>query len=387
MMWWQSLSRSQKYRVLLMGCTLAVILAILITARAALLPFFIGLILAYLLLPAVNFLDRGIGKVVKNRRVSRPLAIVIVYIAAIGVVAGALAYFIPAVIDQGKVFAETVPGYFERLWRDIAQERDIQALFEDLWSSVPPDIQKTLETNLGKAAEGVLTGIQRGLIVTITTVSQTISFIFGMVIVPIWLFYVLNDNDRIRRELYRLIPQDAREDVRCVAAIIDNMLSSYIRGQLLLCLIVGVMAMIALVALRVNLALLLGTFAGIFEIIPVLGPYLGAIPAVLVAFLTQPIKALWVAIAFAVIQQIENMFLVPRIAGNAVRFHPALVMIIMVVGSELAGLWGILLGVPLTATFRDVFQYLYLRTTERGATPEMAMACLREMACRPPTLS
>jgi predicted PurR-regulated permease PerM len=165
--------------------------------------------------------------------------------------------------------------------------------------------------------------------------------------------------------------------VRCIFGILDGLLSSYLRGQLILCVLVGVMATISLVILGVDLALLLGTFAGIFELIPILGPYLGAVPAVLIALLKQPILAVWVALSFFAIQQIENLFLVPRIAGNAVRFHPAVVMVIVVVGAEVAGVWGMLLGVPLAAMVRDVSRYLYLRTTDRGATPEMAMDSLR----------
>jgi predicted PurR-regulated permease PerM len=149
-----------------------------------------------------------------------------------------------------------------------------------------------------------------------------------------------------------------------------------VRGRLLVCLLVGIMATILLLALRINMALLLGTFAGLFEIIPFLGPWIGALPAVLIAFLRSPATALWVAVGFFTIQQIEANLLSPRISGQAVRFHPAVVMVLVVVGSEVAGLLGVLLAVPVAAVLRDVFQYLYLRTTERGATPEMAMEAL-----------
>jgi predicted PurR-regulated permease PerM len=196
------------------------------------------------------------------------------------------------------------------------------------------------------------------------------------VIIPFWLFYVLNDATKARNTVYRLIPKEARADVRCIVRIVDNLLSAYIRGQLILCLVVGVMAVVLLFVLGIELALLFGTVAGILEVIPILGPYLGAIPPVLVALIKRPILALWVAVGFAAIQQIENTFLVPRISGRAVRFHPAVVMVIVVVAAEVAGLWGLLLAVPVTAAVRDVYQYLYLRTTERGATPEMALEFL-----------
>jgi predicted PurR-regulated permease PerM len=219
--------------------------------------------------------------------------------------------------------------------------------------------------------------LQKGVGGTIRTLWQTLSFILGMIIIPFWLFYVLNDQAKGHRAFYRLVPERAREDMRCIEEIMDGLLSAYVRGQLLLCVLVGALATIALLLLGVDLAILLGTFAGIFEIVPILGPYIGAVPAVLIALLKRPILGLWVALAFAAIQQLENIFLVPRISGNAVRFHPAVVMVIVIIGAEVAGLWGLLLAVPLTAMLRDVFRYLYLRTTDKGATPQMAMENLR----------
>jgi predicted PurR-regulated permease PerM len=170
-----------------------------------------------------------------------------------------------------------------------------------------------------------------------------------------------------------LVPEGIRDDVRCIAAIVDNLLGAYLRGQLLLSFIVGLMATVVLLIFGIDAAVLLGTMAGILEVIPILGPYLGALVPVLIALIRRPILALWVALCFTAIQQIENLFLVPRISGHAVRFHPAAVMVIVLVGADVGGIWGLLLAVPLTAMVRDVFQYLFLRTTERGATPEMAL--------------
>jgi len=344
---------------------------LLVAAWAALVPFFLGMLLAYLLLPVVNVMDRNAPRLLRYRGLSRPLAIIIVYLVGIALTAGVLSYFIPAVTDQAEVLVSVFPTYLERaqglLTYDVGQ----------VLEGIPPEIQEAINTNLQSALGTVWDGLQRGLQVTVRTVSQTVSFIIGMVIVPFWLFYVLNDEARGRRAFYSAIPDVAREDVRCIFGILDGLLSSYLRGQLILCVLVGVMATITLVVFGIDLALLLGTFAGVFELVPILGPYLGAVPAVLIALLKRPILALWVALCFFAIQQIENLFLVPRIAGNAVRFHPAVVMIIVVVGAEVAGVWGMLLGVPLAAMVRDVFRYLYLRTTERGATPQMALESLR----------
>ena len=364
-------SPAQRYRALLIGVLLALGLGLLVGAWTALVPFFLGMFLVYLLLPVVNFFDLHSPRFLRARRWWRPLAIVIVYVVGIGLIAGVLSYFIPIVTRQAKVFAEVAPARIARIQELYI--RDIQ----DPFDQIPEPIREAVNDYLKRAGGNLADTVQKGLGVTIRTVSQTVSFILGMVIVPFWLFYVLNDEAKVRRSFYGLIPEKAREDVRCIVGIIDDLLSAYLRGQLLLCLIIGVLVTIVLLILGIDLAVLLGTFAGIFELIPILGPYLGAIPAVLMALLDRPVLAFWVAVSFAAIQQIENTFLVPRISGSAVRFHPALVMIIVVVGAEVAGLWGLVLAVPVAAVIRDVFQYLYLRTTERGATPQMAVECLR----------
>ena len=366
-------SPTKIYRTILVGVLLAFCLAILIAAWAALVPFFFGLFFAYLLLPVVDFFDRHSLPFLRRKGWSRPIAIIIVYILALGIIAGLLSSFIPAVINQARILGEVAPEYWKQLEGVFEYATEVQKFL----SGVPEEIRAAVNANLTKAAETIANALQMGLSVTLKTISQTLSFILGLVIIPFWLFHVLKDEAKARRAFYNLIPEKAREDVRCIAIIIDGLLSAYIRGQLLLCLLVGVMATIALLLLRVDLGLLLGTFAGIFEIIPILGPYLGAAPAVLIALLKRPILGLWVALAFAAIQQIENIFLVPRIAGNAVRFHPAVVMVLVIVGSEVAGLWGLVLAVPVAAVIRDVFQYLYLRTTERGVTPQMALDNLR----------
>ena len=364
-------SPAQRYRALLIGVLLALGVGLLVAAWTALVPFFLGMFSAYLLLPSVNLLDRRSPRFLRRRGWWRGVTIIIVYVAAIGLVAGVLSYFIPTVSRQARVLVEVAPGYIARIQE--LYTRDIQAFFEQ----VPEPIREAVNAHLKKAAGNVTDAIQKGVGVTIKSLSQTVSFILGMVIVPFWLFYVLNDEAKVRRAFYGLIPEKAREDVHCIVGIIDDLLSAYLRGQLLLCLVVGVLVTIVLLIFGIDLAVLLGTFAGIFELIPILGPYLGAIPAVLMALLDRPVLAFWVALSFAAIQQIENSFLVPRIAGSAVRFHPALVMVIVVVGAEVAGLWGLVAAVPVAAVMRDVFRYLYLRTTERGATPQMALECLR----------
>lgn len=264
--WWKS--PATRARVLLVSASSLVVAVIVIQAWTALVPFFLGAILAYLFLPVVNFLERHAPRWLRKWRAARPLAILLVYIAVIGVVAGALSGFLPTVIRQFRSLAATLPALFQR-----AQDSFTVAEITAFLDTIPPEVRTPIMANLEKASGNLLQAVEAGIVVTVTTVSQTISFILGMVIVPIWLFYIMNDIFEIKRGVYYALPEAWREDVRHVARIVDNLLSAYLRVQLILCLAVGVMSLIALMIIGVDLAVLLATFAGVFEVIPVLGPY------------------------------------------------------------------------------------------------------------------
>jgi predicted PurR-regulated permease PerM len=219
-----------------------------------------------------------------------------------------------------------------------------------------------------------MTAVQRGLIRTLGFVGNTVSWMLGLVVVPFWLFFVLNDSGKVKQGMLNLLPAELRPDAEALRIIVDRVLSAYIRGQLLLAFSIGLMATVGLMILGIDFSLLLGIVAGFFEIFPFIGPILGAIPAIVVTLLQDPSKVLWVVVLFAAIQQIENVLLVPKINGDAVALHPAIIMVVLVVGQQLLGLAGMLLAVPLTAILRDVVHYLYLRVGSEGITPAEALA-------------
>ncbi len=357
----------QRIRLIIGGMLAVGVFFLMGAAWTALVPFLLGALLAYLLLPLVDWLDAHMPRFLRRWRWSRPIAILVVYLVLLGLVGGMLTIFIPTVVEQGAYLIEAAPMLYTRI--ESLLSHDLVEWLE----RIPPEIQETVNSSLQRASATVLDAVEAGLGATIRTVSQTVSFVVGMVIVPFWLFYVLNDFARARAAFYRLIPEPAREDVRCVIVVIERLLNSYLRGQAILCLFVGGLATIVLVVFGVREALLLGTLAGILEAIPYLGPWLGAVVPVLIALGQDPVRALWMAVAFAAIQQVENSLVAPRVSGNAVRFHPAVIMVVVVVGAEVAGVWGLLLAVPVAASIRDVFRYAYLRTTERGVTPQMAL--------------
>ncbi len=362
---------TRRNRLILSVILILLVGGMLYVARGALFPYILGLVIAYLVLPLVNFLNRIMPGSLTKRNLSRPLAILIVYLVVILVIVGLILFLVPIVVDQ-----------MEALW---AQREELlaqgQALLNELLSHyrtyIPLNAQEIIQRNLEKLIGLIGQAVQEGLTRTVGVVSSTISYLLGILVIPFWLFYVLQDESRLREGIFSLLPERYRPDAHNIARIIDDILSAYIRGQLLLCLFIAVMATIGLLIIGVDFAVLLGLVAGAFEILPFVGPILGAIPAILVAALVSEGTALWTLLLFVAIQQVENVFLVPKISGESVKLHPALIMVVLVIGNEALGIWGMLVAVPLTAIIRDVFKYLYLRLSDEAVTPEAALARIR----------
>ena len=199
---------------------------------------------------------------------------------------------------------------------------------------------------------------------TLGAVTNVVSTVIGLVLVPFMLFYLLKDRETAVSGIYSLMPPEARRHAVNVVEIVNRVVGAYIRAQLTLGLIVGLVVSLGLFLLGIKFSILLGIVAGVTELIPIIGPLLGAIPGVFVTLATSPEKMLWVVLIYAGVQAVENAVLVPRIQGHAVGVHPAIVMVALMVGSETAGLWGVLLSVPVTAVGRDIFNYFHAEWSE-----------------------
>jgi predicted PurR-regulated permease PerM len=332
------------------------------STRSALTPFVIGLVLAYVLMPLVNRL---------GERLPRWAAILVVYVVGSILVGATIAFIVPPAIDQIRQLITNMPSIDE-----------IQAQSE-IWlawyrSTVPLELQGPID----QAASRALTTLQSNLTIylqnlgtflvnSVLQVANTLTFLLGFLVIPFWLFYVLMDHQAALRTVDRLLPQAVRDDVWAIARIFDNIFRKYLGGQLFLGLVVGVVAgaglfILSLFGLRVPYILLLAIFAGITELIPVIGPVIGAVPAIALGFFDSPTTALAVAALYIGIQQLENQFLVPRIVGESVGIHPAVLMVLLIVCSQAFGLLGAILAAPVSAVVRDVFSYLYLRLSEPG---------------------
>jgi len=365
-----SLTPQRRNRLLLWSALAVLIAGVLWISRQVLLPYVAGLVLAYLLLPLVNWLHNHMPARFRQWRIDRPLAIILTYLLLLAIIAGFLAFAVPLLIDQIEYLIQNWPTLAEQ-----AQDWGKQGW--SLYQTLPDTWRTTIETNLKGLLGGAVSAIQNGVFAAVQQAFGTVSFVIGFIVIPFWMFYILNDASQVKKGVVGVFPESVRADILAMAKLIDDVLSAYIRGQFVLMLFVGGLATIALLIIQVPYALILGLIAGIFEVLPVVGPILGAIPAVLVALLSNPISAVYAAIAFFAIQQIENLFLVPRISGKSVKLHPAVVMVVLVLGNQLAGFAGMLLAVPVTAIIRDLFKYFHLRLQDEPLPPAKAAARVR----------
>lgn len=348
---------------------LVVVGALIAAAGPALTPFAIGLILAYLMSPSVNRLASLLP---------RWAAVLIVYAAAAVLAALLLVFIVPALVQQLQRLVQNVPSIATlQIWIN----RGVQEYHELTPDSLEPLIEQSIASALSSIQANASTLARNALtflVARITQILGVLGFIVGLLILPVWVFYLLNEQRRMLAFVNRLLNYSIRSDVWHAVRIVDRSLSAYLRGQITLGLIIGVAVGVSLgiadlvPGIDVDYILLLAIWAGICELVPMIGALLGMIPGVIVAaVLGGPVSAITVAVIYIVIQQVENNVLVPRIIGNAVGVHPAILTVTLLIGASLFGLPGVILAAPTTAVARDLYLYIYRRLG--GATADEAM--------------
>jgi predicted PurR-regulated permease PerM len=323
--------------------------------------FLVALLIALLLNPLV----RGLGKV----WIPRGLAVGIVYLLFAAVVALAVLALATVVVQQTRNASHRVDNYFTvtsgRLHKTGA-EHDLQRFQHWL------DGHHLRRVRVEKQGTKFLNSIGTKDVEKYTTKAlnwaegaglAVVTLLFSAVLVVVVSIYMLIDMQRLATALDRRFPP--RPGGVPLVQSMEQALASYVKGQALLSLIIGasagfglwILAVVGLLPHGGKYALLFGTWAGITELIPYVGPWLGAAPPVLYALVTHPISALWVALLFLGIQQLEGHLVVPKVMGRSLRLHPLLVIFGLLAGGEIYGFPGILVALPLLAAGRAVWAF------------------------------
>jgi len=308
-------------------------------------PLVLGGAIVFLLNPIVTALHR--------RRIPRVLGVSLTYLAFIMVVGLSGLAVVPLVSDQAEELADEWPEI-----RENAEDwiNDLSEDSEDWFIQVPSVGE--IEEDLSGSGEG-------------DTISERIDdlrdiggrvfhVLLILVLAPIIAFYLLIDLPRLRRSAESLIPEGSRQEVLVVSHRLNRAIGGYFRGQLMVAFIVGVLSSIGLAILDLPFWLLVGMIAGFFNLIPLIGPWVGAVPGILIALTTRDLgTAIGVGVVMAVVQQIDNHFISPLVMRQTVKLHPAAVMLALVAGGTLGGFFGLLIAVPTTATIKIIASHLW----------------------------
>lgn len=346
-------------------------------ARSALFPFIASIIVADLLYPFVKSVENRLPFRESHPAAARIGTVLVIYVLFVAGMAAVIAVTIPPLVTQGREFASQIPQIYESARNTLeVMSQDLETRF-----GMTADIREQVDGWISSAG-GALANAARGALGRILSgASNVLTLMIGLLVVPFILFYLLRDGESLRDGFIRMIPRAGRAHTANVLGIVHKVVRAYVRAQLTSAFFVGLLVFIGMTLLGVEFAATLGLLAGIFGLIPIIGPIIGAVPGVLVALATSPNQIIWVIVVYTVVQIVENNFLSPRIHGSAVRLHPVMIMAILVIASQLMGLWGVIIGVPLTAVLRDVF--VYFHTEWSGANGgEIAPSAANEESSR-----
>lgn len=331
-------------------------------ARGALPPFFLGAIFVIAFGPAVDRVANGFPFRRSHPDLALSCAVALLYLTFISVVLSLALAWGPEIFNEGKSFANDLPSLATRAQHEV---QDSNGWYQQ---HIPPDVRDQLEKNVDKLAGKAGDYAQQVASRTINFATAGLTTVISYIVVPFWAFYLLKDREKATRAFIALFPERVQPDVQYLVANARAVFGSYVRAQLLLSLLTAVVTAIGLRWFGVRFSLALGIVAGIANLIPVIGPMLGGVPALIVVTATHPgLRVLWVFLFLFVTQELKDFIVVPRIQGRAVRLHPAIILVLIVLGGRLAGFWGLLLVVPVAAVLRDSYVYVYHRLGDQPA--------------------
>lgn len=309
--------------------------------KAVAIPFLIGVAIAYLLNPVVNLLNR--------RGVPRAIAVLIIYATFFLVLTVALLNAIPVVIKQARELSEYLPQ-LTRTYQKWLSEFQIHKY------ALPEGVQQGLEQGINRLEKDTAVRISTA----VDSFPDKIDYFFMFAVIPFVVFYFLKDMKTMRRLTLSIVPARHRRTFTRLTSDIDHALGNYIRGQLTVCGIVGILAYVGYLVIGMKYALLLAFISGITNVIPYLGPFIGAAPAVLLALTVSWKMVLSVVIVNIIVQILEGNVVSPLVVGRKLHMHPLLIIFALLVGEAAGGILGMILAVPVLAVSKVILQYVVL---------------------------
>jgi predicted PurR-regulated permease PerM len=302
-------------------------------------PFIIAMIISYVLNPIVSLLN--------SRKVPRTIAVLLIYVIFIMSATVVLMNLIPMFMRQLDEFNKHIPQLAMKAQGFVDTMNGLQFVPDSIRTGINNSLAK-LENGISLAISGYIDGI-----------GSTINMIFIAFIIPFLAFYMLKDFQLIEKTALAIVPKEKRKQVITLLVDIDTALGNYIRGQFLVCIIIGILAYLGYWLVGMPYALLLACVVAVFNIIPYLGPFFGAAPAIIMASTISLKMMLMVAVVNTACQILEGNVISPQIVGRSLKMHPLIIIFALLVGGELAGVIGLILAVPFFAVMKVILQHVF----------------------------
>ncbi|MDF2838041.1 MAG: permease [Paenibacillus sp.] len=307
--------------------------------KAVLGPFIIAMIISYVLNPIVSMLH--------ERKVPRTIAVLLIYAVFCAAIAVLLVNLIPMFIGQVQELNHHMPELTMRAQNIVTDLNNTSFLPESFRDGVD------------KALLGIEKKISESLFHFVNNIGSMLSAVFVVFIIPFLAFYILKDFDVFERTIITYVPKSHRKNTVRLMKDIDQALGSYIRGQFLVCVIVGTLAYGGYLLIGMPYALLLASVVAITNVIPYLGPFFGAAPALLMASTVSLKMMIYVAIVNTLCQILEGNVISPQVVGRTLHLHPLLIIFALLAGGEIAGIAGMILAVPIFAACKVIVQHMF----------------------------
>ena len=335
------------------------------TLSSVLLPFFIAWLLAYLLYPLVRFIQHRL------RLRNRILSIVVALLFVFALLAGFIALIVPPIIKETIHIAELTTLYFHDVMTQTNMSKYIQNVVDYLSN-------KNTLVNLVQQSS-FIDAMQTVMLQTWNVVSSTVNValsVLGVFVVLLYMFFILVDYEKICQGWVNLIPAGKRDFASMVVQDVKNGMNAYFRGQSLIALIVGILFSIGFLIIDFPLAIGLGLFIGLLNLVPYMQLF-GFIPTILLAILkaTETGESFWVIMlcalaVFAVVQLIQDMYLTPRIMGHVMGLNPAIILLSLSIWGSLMGIIGLIIALRLTTLLLSYYRRFILKEVVAEAETE-----------------
>ena len=344
---------SKRTRTVLILAAIAVVAYIVYLVPGVLTTAVGGIALALVLSFPVGFLSRFLP---------RGLSILLSFLLVVGLVVLAALYLLPFAVEQFVALFRAVPGIASAAERYLSDALDFLQN-RGLLPSDPDEVARRVRNALTSAARTAAGYVFGGAVSIVTGTMNFAVTLLGVVFIGA---YLLVDVQRFEEAFLRAAPRSYRNDAKGLWNAFGHTLSKYLGGLALILLIQGAASAVGLLFIGVPYALILGAFVSVTAVIPYLGAFLGAVPAVLVALTISPTTALLTVLLFVAVQQLEGNFLTPKIQGDTLHVHPVLVFLGVIVGGGLGGIFGVIVAVPALAVLRVLFDFFRVRLETHG---------------------